>query len=111
MVSSEEWEVSRPSDEALVAVELEGEPAIVVRLYRASHREAFETFGREAPIFEDRGYGVDSVTWAPGEWDSATAILATLLILVGIGILMIAYMLVAKPPGTLVVIFGRASTT
>jgi len=31
--------------------------------------------------------------------------------LIGIGILMIAYMLVVKPPGTLVVIFGRASTT
>lgn len=84
--------MSRPSDEALVAVDVEGEPSIAVRLYRASQQEAFET-------------------WAPGEWDSWTAMLAALLILVGIGILMIAYMLVAKPPGTLVVIFGRASTT
>lgn len=85
-------------------------PVVVVRLYRASHREAFETFGREAPIFQDRGYGVDSVTWASGEWDPTIAMLATLLLLVGIGILFIAYMLVAKPPGTLVVILSRAAT-
>ncbi len=101
--------MARPTDEALVAAELEGDPAVVVRLYRASQKEAFSIFGREAPIFEDGGYGVESVTWAPGEWDAPIAMGAALLILVGIGILIIAYMLVARPPGTLVVIFSRAA--
>lgn len=103
--------MARPTDEALVEAELEGDPAVVVRLYRASHREAFETFGREAPIFEAGGYGVESVTWAPGEWDASVAMVAALLILIGIGILIIAYMLVARPPGTLVVIFSREAMT
>ena len=111
MTAKEEWSRRERPTKRSWRRSSRGDPAVVIRLCRASHKEAFETFGREAPIFEDRGYGVDSVTWAPGEWDASTAMVATLLLLVGIGTLFIAYMLVVRPPGTLVVIFSRAAMT
>jgi hypothetical protein len=90
-----------------VAKSLGGSPPAVVRIYRNTPDRAYSAFGHEAPMFEEHGYYPDAVTWTSGEWDSSYAGLAAVLCIVGIGILIIAYMLVTKPAGTLVVIYRR----
>lgn len=93
-----------------VEASLTGSPDVVVRLYRNMPDSAILAFGYEADVFEEHGYYPRSVTWTPGEWGHWVVVVAVLLLVVAIGALFLAYMLIRKPPGTLVVIYQRGAS-
>ncbi len=54
-------------------------------------------------------YWVAAQTWAPGQWSGrAFAIAIIAILLVGLGLLILAYMVIVKPAGTLTVTYQRA---
>jgi hypothetical protein len=52
-----------------------------------------------------RGYRPTSQSWASGSYSGGAALIAVLLLLIGIGIFVVAYMLIVRPPGTLTVVY------
>ena len=58
------------------------------------------------------GYVPTLQTWAPGQWHVGYWIVAVLLIAAwGIGILMLAYLFVVKPDGTLTITYERRAAS
>lgn len=52
------------------------------------------------------GYVPVNQVWAPGQWSTGAFVIAVLLLFVfGLGILILAYMLIVKPAGTLTVTY------
>lgn len=80
-------------------------PRTLTRRYRGSPQEAAEAFQRDAAILERQGYMPVSQIYTPGTYGCAAFLLALILFLVLIGILIFIYMLIVKPPGTLLVTY------
>jgi hypothetical protein len=94
--------------EAVVLSQIDGHPPVVIRIHDGHAMEASLDFAEEARIFGAHGYLPVSQQWAPGTWDSIVVVVAVLFSLVGIGLMFLAYMLVADPAGTLTVIYRRS---
>jgi hypothetical protein len=56
-----------------------------------------------------QGYKPTSQTWAPGNYDAAAFIFAAILCFFCIGFIVLFYMLIVKPPGTLTVTYELQS--
>lgn len=82
---------------------------VVVRTYRARNgAEASAMLAAEAPIAYGAGYSITAQTWAPGSWGTGAFLIALLAILFfGLGLLILAYLVIVKPDGTLTVTFTR----
>lgn len=60
----------------------------------------------EAPIAYDAGYSIAGQAWASGQWSAGAFLLGVVAILFfGFGLLILAYLLIVKPEGTLTVTF------
>lgn len=79
--------------------------AIVVREYQGKLLEATRLFQRDAERMAARGYYPTSQVYQPGSWGAGAFLVALVLFVVLIGILVFLYMLIVKPPGTLVVTY------
>lgn len=90
---------------------LKGNPPAVVRLYRGLADEASSDFAREASVFAANGYLPVSQQWADGAWNSTTVMLAVFLSIFAVGVLFLAYMLVASPDGTLSVTYRPSAAS
>jgi len=78
----------------------------LVRTYKAkSPQAAAQAFDADAAKLAAIGYRPTSQTWAQGSYSAGAFVVALLLAIVLLGILMLLYMLVVKPDGTLTVIY------
>ncbi len=79
----------------------------VIREYKGKQqKDANSEFAKEAQQFAALGYTVTSQSWAQGQWGCGAWLIALLcILLVGLGLLIIAYMVIVKPAGTLTVTY------
>jgi hypothetical protein len=79
----------------------------VLREYKGKQqKDANSEFAKEAQQFAAIGYTVTSQSWAQGQWGCGAWLIALLcILLVGLGLLIIAYMVIVKPAGTLTVTY------
>lgn len=82
----------------------------ILRTYRGHElRDAVGAYVVDAADLEAQGYESVSQTWGDGQWDSVLFVLAVVLSLFGIGLVVLAYMAVMRPAGTLLVTYRLAS--
>ncbi len=82
----------------------------VVRTYRGPEQRAVVArYVADAEDLAGRGYEPVSQSWGDGQWDAAVFVLALILSLFGIGLILLAYMAIIRPAGTLVVTYRLAS--
>jgi hypothetical protein len=80
-------------------------PPVLVRTYVGSFVQTAAAFQVDASYMSQGGYYPVGQSYEPGNWSGATVILALLLCLIAIGILFVAYMLVVRPDGALIVTY------
>jgi Flp pilus assembly protein TadB len=83
-------------------------PTSFILTYRGHHGDAARDFAAEARAFDDMGYLPVSLSWAAGEWSLSAFVAAILLVFFYIGVLVLLYMLIIKPSGTLMVVYAVA---
>ncbi len=94
-------------NEQAATAALEGR-ANFVKTYTGSQAEAMTQFQADAINMADASYFPTSQSWAPGQWSGGAFAVAILLIFFfGLGIFILAYMLIVKPDGTLTVTYER----
>ena len=85
---------------------------ISIKTYEGSQAEAMRHFQADADYMDSENYFPTSQSWAPGQWSGGAFAVAILLILFfGLGILILAYMLIVKPDGTLTVTYERRAAS
>ena len=101
--------VSKPDSltgSAVKPSELADAPSLLVKAYQGKQREATSDFQADSIEMAAKGYFPKWQTWAPGEWPREAYVLAGLLILFfGVGILVLAYLLIVEPDGTFTVTY------
>jgi hypothetical protein len=81
---------------------------VMVRAYRGkSHDEILAAFQRDAELLLVQGFEPAGQHYVAGAYGYWFTVIAVLLILVGIGLLLVAAMLLNPRPGTLVVTYLR----
>lgn len=85
----------------------------VVRTYRAKNQSiAALVFQRDANMMAEHGYFPVAQSWAPGQRGAGAYLLGILLIfLFGLGLLILGYLLIVKPEGTLTVTYNLRTAT
>lgn len=80
----------------------------IIKTYKGKQHEAIASFQADALAMANNGFFPTSQNWAAGEWSVGAYIVAVLLIfLFGLGLLILGYMLIVKPEGTLTVTYER----
>lgn len=83
---------------------------VVVRTYRGSTQSAAWAFQRDAAAMASAGYSPVSQQYVPGSWGAGPFLLGVVaLLFFGLGILVLAYLLIVKPDGTLSVTYAMAA--
>lgn len=82
---------------------------VILRTFRAdSPASAARWYQADLSDLVDHGYLPATQTWQPGEWGFGAFVVALfLLLLFGIGVIVFAYLLVVRPPGTMLVTYVR----
>lgn len=81
---------------------------VVIRTYTGeSQGEAALLYAEDAPKMAAAGWMPLSQVWVAGEWPTALWIVATVLVVVGIGIVLLFAMAFFKPMRTLLVTYRR----
>lgn len=82
---------------------------VIVRTFRAnSPASAVRWYEQDLSDLVDHGYLPVTQTWQSGEWGFRAFLVAlVLLLLFGIGVLVFTYLLVVRPPGTMIVTYVR----
>jgi hypothetical protein len=83
-------------------------PPVMRRKYRGTLSEVEVLRSAEADILARHGYVQSSQSYVKGKWGSGSLLVALLLCFVVVGFLILVYMLIMKPPGTLTVTYTRA---
>jgi hypothetical protein len=83
------------------------QPLTIVRVYKGKQQaDANPAFAADAAQLANQGYFPSTQSWAQGQWGCGAWLIAALFILLlGFGLLIIAYMLIVKPAGTLTVTY------
>jgi hypothetical protein len=83
------------------------QPLTLVRVYKGKQQaDANPAFAADAAKLATQGYFPSTQSWAQGQWGCGAWLIAALFILLfGFGLLIIAYMLIVKPAGTLTVTY------
>ena len=98
------WDGGRGSAEVAAGTGEWGD--FLVRTYPGRQQsEAIATFVKDADTLAQRGYAPVSQSWGDGQWDGAFFVLALVLSLFGIGLILLAYMAIIRPSGTLCVMY------
>jgi hypothetical protein len=100
--------VARPPAPPTTAVAYQGPPPTSVRVYRGNQEEALYAFQQDAAYMAQFGYYAMNQQYVPGSWGAGAYIVGVLLILLwGIGLLVLGYLIIVKPKGTLTVMYAR----
>ena len=79
-------------------------PPVLTRVYRGSPTAAGLAFQRDAAALAASGYAPAGQQYVPGSWGGRAFALGVLLILaLGLGLLVLGYLIVVKPAGQLTV--------
>ena len=80
--------------------------APIIKTYKGSQAAATALFQADAVKMAARGYFPTGQSWGAGQWGGGAFVVAILLIfLFGLGILILAYLLIVRPPGTLTITY------
>jgi hypothetical protein len=82
-------------------------PIVLARVYPGHHEEAVELFQLDAENLVRHGYVPVAQSYAQGRYALWLATLASVLVLVGIGLLVLLFMAAVRPPGNLAVTYLR----
>jgi hypothetical protein len=83
-------------------------PSILIKAYEGKQREAIARFQADCIEMAAAGLFPKWQSWAPGEWAREAYVVAVLFIpLFGMGILILAYLLIVEPGGTMTVTYER----
>ena len=103
------WSGGRGSGAVVAGAEAEGAEAwgdFLVRTYRGHQQsEAIASYVRDAETLAQRGYAPVGQSWGDGQWDGGYFLIALILSLFGIGLILLAYMAIIRPDGTLCVTY------
>jgi len=81
---------------------------VLIRSYRAKDQAAAAAnFRDEAAILAQFGYSPTSQSWAAGQWGCGAFGLAALLAILIVGLLLLLFLVIVKPEGTLTVTYER----
>jgi len=80
-------------------------PPVLVRTYVGGFTQTAASLQADAGYMAQGGYYPVAQSYEPGNWNSGTVILALVLCLIAIGIPFVAYMLVVRPDGALIVTY------
>jgi hypothetical protein len=83
-------------------------PPVMTRTYRGTPDEVEVLRSAEADVLARQGYVQSSQSYVEGRWNFGSYLAALLLCFVVVGFLILVYMLVMKPAGTLTVTYTRA---
>jgi hypothetical protein len=83
-------------------------PPVMTRTYRGTPSEGEVLRSAEADVLARHGYLQSSQSYVEGKWGFGSYLAALLLCFVVVGFLILVYMLIMKPPGTLTVTYTRA---
>ena len=82
----------------------------MIRTYTGENQEeAALLYADDAPRMAAAGWIPISQVWVAGEWPTSMWIVATILVVVGIGIVLLFAMVFFKPIRTLLVTYGGAN--
>lgn len=82
----------------------------VIRTYRGHDQAAaVRAYVTDAANLAARGYEPVGQSWGDGQWDGVLFVIAVVLSLFGVGLIVLAYMAVMRPDGTLLVTYRLAS--
>ena len=85
---------------------------VIIKTYRGSQAQATMLFQLDFIEMAAQRYFPTSQSWAPGQWAAGAFLIAVLLIfLFGLGLLILGYMLIVKPDGTLTVTYERRAAS
>jgi hypothetical protein len=83
----------------------------LVRTYRGHEQTAaIASYVKDAETLAERGYSPAGQSWGDGQWDAVYFLIALILCLVGIGLILLAYMAIIRPDGTLCVTYRLNAT-
>ncbi len=83
-------------------------PATLIRRYKGpTQADALAAFQQDAKELAKQGYAPTTQSWAEGQWGCWAFLAALLLCLLLVGILILIYMLLKMPAGTLTVTYTR----
>jgi len=98
------WDGGKGSGEVAPGTEEWGE--FLVRMYGGrAQREAIASYVQDAEALAQRGYAPVGQGWGDGQWDGAYFLLALVLSPSGIGLILLAYMAIIRPDGTLCITY------
>jgi hypothetical protein len=98
------WSGGRGSGEVAAVAEEWGD--FLVRTYRGRQQsEAIASYVRDAELLAQRGYEPAGQSWGDGQWDGGLFLIALILSLFGIGLILLAYMAIIRPDGSLCVTY------
>ena len=80
-------------------------PVVLVRVYPGYHEQAVELFQIDAEDLAIHGYVPVTQSYAEGRYAGWYVMLAAILVIFLIGIIVLVYMAVTRPPGNLVVTY------
>ena len=103
------WSGGRGSGEVAAgtaAPEAEAGGEFLVRTYPGRQQSvAIASYVKDAEALARRGYAPAGQSWGDGQWDGGYFVLALILSLFGIGLILLAYMAIIRPDGTLCVTY------
>ena len=98
------WSGGKGSGEVAAVAEEWGD--FLVRTYRGRQQsEAIASYVRDAELLAQRGYAPVGQSWGDGQWDGGYFLIALILSLFGIGLILLAYMAIIRPDGTLCITY------
>ncbi len=78
----------------------------LVRTYQGREQDdVVARYATEAGELAAQGYEPVSQSWGDGQWDLVLFLMALILCLFGIGLILLAYMAIIRPAGTLLVTY------
>lgn len=89
-----------------------GLDATTIRIYTGDQQTTAVAFQGDAAGLAALGYAPISQSYAPGQHGTSSYVIAVLLIFVGgLGLIVLGYLLIVKPPGTLTVTYRKDAPT
>ena len=84
--------------------------ATMIRMYKGERQaDVVKQFQAETTAMSEAGYEPTSQSWAQGQWGGGSVLLALLMFVILVGVLLLIFMLIVKPAGTLTVTYSRVS--
>lgn len=85
---------------------------VIAKTYAGSRKAAMKRFQADAIEMAAQGYFPTAQSWAAGQWSGGAFAVAILLIFsFGLGIFILAYMLIIKPDGALTVTYEQRAAS